>query len=317
MNNKKKYRMLCEQESSISIFNQAWWLDIVCNEGDWDVCLVEKNGKIIASMPFYIKKRYFFTLITQPPLTQYLGVWFRSTAVNYYKELSKQKYLMSELIAQLPSYSYFSQNWSYHQTNWLPFYWKGFSQTTAYTYVIEDLSDLESVWAGLQGKIRREIKKAKNRFNLKIKTELPVKSFIDLNKLTFFRQNKSAPYSENLIEKIFSTASKKKQAKILIAQDETGRNHAGVLIIWDENSCYYLMGGGDPELRNSGASSLCLWEAIKYSSTRTNKFNFEGSMVEPIEIFFRGFGSIQKPYSSLSHIPSKFLEATLLLKSKL
>lgn len=317
MSNRKKYRILCEQESSISIFNQAWWLDIVCNKGDWDVCLVEKDGKIIASMPFYIKKRYFFTLITQPPLTQYLGIWFRSTVVNYSKELSKQKHLMSELIAQLPSYNYFSQNWPYHQTNWLPFYWKGFSQTTAYTYVIEDLSDLESVWTGLQGKTRREIKKAESKFNLKIQTELPVKSFIDLNKLTFFRQNKSAPYSENLIERIFSAASKKEQAKIFIAQDETGRNHAGVLIIWDENSCYYLMGGGDPELRNSGASSLCLWEAIKYSSSRTNKFNFEGSMVESIEVFFRGFGSIQKPYSSLSHIPSKFLEATLLLKSKL
>lgn len=315
MSNKKKYRLLCEQESSITIFNQAWWLDVVCDKGEWDVCLVEEGETIVASIPFYIKKRYGFTLLTQPLLTQYLGVWLRPINAKYNKILARQKKLMTMLIKQLPSHDYFMQNWHYSQTNWLPFYWKGFSQTTAYTYVIEDLSDLDKIWTDLQGNVRKEIRKAENRFNLTVRTDLPVEDFIDLNKLTFKRQNRSLPYSEMLVKNIADTAMKRKQCKTFIAQDEEGKNHAGLLVIWDENCAYYLMGGGDPDLRSSGATSLCMWEAIKYSATKTNKFDFEGSMVEPIENFFRGFGGVQKPYFSISKTPSKFLETSLLVKS--
>lgn len=42
---KELYRKLCEQEPSIPLFSQAWWLDAVCGEAAWDVALVEKGGK--------------------------------------------------------------------------------------------------------------------------------------------------------------------------------------------------------------------------------------------------------------------------------
>ena len=50
--------------------------------------------------------------------------------------------------------------------------------------------------------------------------------------------------------------------------------HAGVYIVWDSNSAYYIMGGGDPELRSSGATTLCMWEAIKFSASVTACFDF-------------------------------------------
>ena len=74
------------------------------------------------------------------------------------------------------------------------------------------------------------------------------------------------------------------------------------------------MGGGNPTLRNSGATSLCMWEAIKLASTVTKVFDFEGSMIEPIERFFRGFGAMQKPYFAITHKPSKVLNTMLCLK---
>ena len=62
MDNKQKYRLLCEQEKTIPVFNQAWWLDAVCGEANWDICLVEKGGQIFASMPYYMKHKYGFNL---------------------------------------------------------------------------------------------------------------------------------------------------------------------------------------------------------------------------------------------------------------
>lgn len=68
------------------------------------------------------------------------------------------------------------------------------------------------------------------------------------------------------------------------------------------------MGGSDPDLRNSGANSLCMWEAIKFASTATKAFDFEGSMIEPVERFFRAFGARQKPYFQISKINSPFVK---------
>ena len=43
-----------------------------------------------------------------------------------------------------------------------------------------------------------------------------------------------------------------------------------------------------------------MWEAIKFAATVTKKFDFEGSIIEPIERFFRAFGGRQIPYFQVS-----------------
>lgn len=68
------------------------------------------------------------------------------------------------------------------------------------------------------------------------------------------------------------------------------------------------MSGSDPILRSSGAISLLRWESIKYSSSVTKSFDFEGSMIEPIERFMRSFGAIQTPYFAISKTNSKLLK---------
>lgn len=313
MTNKKKYRQFCEEQPTIPIFSQAWWLDLVAGD-DWDVCLVEKGNEIYASMPYVVRNRFGLTLLVQPPLTQALGPWIRPSTAKYSKGLSQQKDLMEGLIDQLPKYHYFSQNWHYSITNWLPFYWRGFEQATGYTYVLNDLSDADEIWQEFMVNIRTDVRKAGDKLGLKVITDLPLSVFLDLNRLTFERQGMSLPYSESFVNKLVRQAKERGQCQWFIAQDHSGRNHAGVLIVWDSESAYYIMGGGDPELRSSGATSLCMWEAIKFASTVTKRFDFEGSMIESVERFFRAFGAKQIPYFKLVHRPSGWLNRLLFLK---
>lgn len=313
LTNKEKYRQLCIEEDSIPIFSQAWWLDSV-TDGNWDVVLIEKGGKIEASLPYVLKKRYGMTIITQPSLTQTLGPWIRESKAKYAKQLSQEKDLLQELYALLPDFNYYSQNWHYSNKNWLPLYWQGFSQTTRYTYRLNDISNTELLWDNLQDNIRREIRKAINRENLQIQSNLSIQDFLRLNRMVFERQGTTLPYSEQFILNLDKKLTSRQSRKIFIAVDESGRHHAGVYIIWDQNSAYYLMGGGDPELRNSGATSLCMWEAIKFSSTVSKSFDFEGSMIEPVERFFRSFGATQTPYFSISKVNSRLLKGYFALK---
>jgi len=301
MTDKEKYRKLCVTETTIPIFSKDWWLDAVCGKDNWDVALVENKGGIIAAIPYFaVKDKCGFKKIVMPKLTQTMGPWLRSSNAKYANQLAEQKDFMGELISKLPAFNYFSQNFHYSITNWLPFYWQGFAQTTRYTYVLEDLTNIEQIWDGMLPNIRKEIKKAKNRFKLDVLTDLPVETFLDINEMSFIRQEMKLPYSRNLVQKLDHACEAHNARKIFYARDEDGRIHAALFIIWDENSAYYLMGGSDPDLRTSGANSLCMWEAIRFSATVTKRFDFEGSMIESVERFFRAFGAVQVPYFQIT-----------------
>lgn len=291
-----------------SIFAKPWWLDIVAPNA-WGEVKVEKGGQLFARLPYIVKKRYGFTLLTMAPLTQTLGAWISPYSGKYAKKLSYEKELLEELIKQLPSFDYFRQNFHHTITNWLPFYWAGFQQTTRYTYVLEDLTNIDEIWRGTKENIRREIRKAEEKVN--VRTDLTIDDFLKLNEMTFRRQGKPLPYKRELVTQLDQACNAHDCRKIFFAEDAQNRLHAAIYLIWDEQSAYYLMGGSDPELRNSGATSLLLWKAIQFAATVTKTFDFEGSMIEPIERFFRAFGAQQKPYSVISKTNSVPLKMAL------
>jgi hypothetical protein len=315
MSNKEKYRKLCTTEGSIPIFSRDWWLDAVAGE-DWDVSLVEKNNEIIASFPYVLKKQSSFKRISMPKLTQTMGIWIKyPPEQKYVNKLSYEKEHFSTLIDQLPSFDSFKQNFHYSITNWLPFYWKEFEGTTSYTYVIEDLTDTESIFKGFKENIRREIRKAQKK--VKVYTSDDIEKFYEINKLTFERQGIPVPYSLDYLRRLDEACVNNNSRKIFFAEDEEGHIHSANYIVWDENSAYYIMGGGDPKLRRSGATSLVMWEAIQFAATVTKRFDFEGSMIEPIERFFRSFGATQKPFFQVTKTNSRVLKLRKLIRTAL
>lgn len=304
---KDRYRQFSENNNSIPIFSKGWWLDIVCGNEQWDVVYIEKNSKIIASLPYYKKEKFGTKLLLMPPLTQHLGIWIDyDKNLSYYKTLSYEKKIMSDLIKLLPKYDRFSQNFYYKYQNWLPFYWAGYNQTTKYTYVIENISDLDSVFSNFRSNLKNQIKNAQKVVNVKETTN--VELLYKLIELTYRRQNKNFKFSFDLVDCVFKEAYKKDKAMILTAEDHQDNIHAAIMVIWDIESAYYLLSGTNPVYKNSNASGLLIWEAIKKLSGKTNKFDMEGSMIEQIESFFRTFGAKQKPYSNIYKIKNKILK---------
>lgn len=302
---KDVYRELCETEPSIPLFSQAWWLDAVAGD-DWDVVLATKGQQVVGALPFVIKRRWGFELLTQPKLTQTLGPWVRPTQKSYPKYLAYEKDVLGELADKLPVHDYYSQNWHCERLNWLPFYWRGFEQSTLYTYRLPLQKGQEELWKGLQQNIRGDIRKARDRFGVEVRAGT-LDEFLLLNRMVFERQNQSVPYSRDFVLSLDAAASSRNARDCLVAVDQEGKLHAGAYIVRNGNTAYYLMGGGDPELRNSGATSLVLWEAICRQPEIVEVFDFEGSMIEPIERFCRAFGAVQTPYFRVSHTPSKLL----------
>jgi lipid II:glycine glycyltransferase (peptidoglycan interpeptide bridge formation enzyme) len=296
-----------------SLFGESWWLDAVCGPGGWDEVRIESGGRLQARLPFVMRRKFGFKAISTPPLTQHLGPWFALTNSKYATDLARQKDLTEELIAKLPKHHIFRQNFHHAVTNWLPWYWKGYEQTTRYTYVLDDLKDEQALWDDLQSNIRREIRKALNRFGLEVVNDLGPDVLLNVCQKTFARQNRHG-LQEKVVHRIYNACEKQSSGKAFFAVDDKQQVHAALYLVWDERAAYYLLGGGDPKLRNSGAHSLLMWEAIKFASTVSKSFDFEGSMVEPIERFFRAFGARQAPYHQVTRINNRWLKAGWLMK---
>ena len=279
------------------IFHQPWWLDAVA-PGRWDAATVERGGRVVARLPYVVRGPRRFRVLTQPPLTPFLGPWIKPEAgAKYARALGDQMELQGLLEAELPSASAFHQNFASTITTCLPFIWAGYRAEVRYTYRLEDLSSEQALWEGLAGNIRREIRKAARQLVVHEGTDID--RFHAVWAKTFRRQGVATPDRARL-ERIDAACAGRDTRAMFFACDEADRVHGVAYLVWDSRAAYYLMAGGDPQLRTSGAGSLLLWEAIRRARAVTSVFDFEGSMLRPVERFFRAFGGRQAPYLHVS-----------------
>ena len=287
------------------IFAQPWWLEAVAPRS-WDAVTIEKDGTLIARLPYVIKRHRGRNYVIMPPLTPHLGPWLRPFPGKNPSKSAAEKKILTELIDRLPAFDTFTQHFHPSVSNWLPFYWRGFQQTTRYTYIIESLGDLTAVWDGMAANLRRNVRNAKEW--LIVRDDLGLDAFLNLNEKTFARQGLPMPYGRDFVARLDEACSRQRCRRILFAEDAQGRVHAGAYFVWDSHASYWLMSGGDPDLRSSGATSLLVWEAIQFAATVTQSFDFVGSMIESVEHFFRTFGASQKPYLRVSKTNSPLVK---------
>jgi len=296
---KELYDAFVDSSPQGCLFQKSWWLDAVAPNLYTILAITDKNG-IAAAWPLVFQKMLNVRVSMLPQLTPRLGILFRpNRRLKYAEQLSEEMSLTSELIELMPKLGFFSQHFHEQFRSWLPFYWKNFKQTTRYTYVIEDLSDLDLVWENVRYNTKRKIQKAE-KLGLRVVTDLSLDTLLDLNELSFKRQKLDLPYSREYVKKIDRACKEHGARRMFFAVDPQGQVHAGAYIVYDTKAAFYLMGGGDPALRKSNGHALVLWEAIKFASTVSSSFDFEGSMHSNIEPFFRGFGGQQKPYMEIT-----------------
>jgi len=303
--NKEKYRNLCRTEKDIPVFLKDWWLDAVC-EGEWDAAIAEEAGKIKGALVYRKTKRAGQTLFNMPPLCSNWGPWINYPAEQKYaSRISHEHQVISELIDQLPAFDYFNQRFRYEVENGLAFFWKGFSLTTRYTYVLEDLTSADKIWDNLSSSARSQIRKAEKLIRVEEATNSD--DLYRLSTQVFERQKEKIPYSQELVRKIYNACVQQHSGKIFLAKDSENRIQAALFLVWDSKSSYYLAGGTEGQAPG-GTFSFLMWKAIQHAATVTREFNFEGSMLESVEKFFRTFGPTQKPYLQVQKINSTVIK---------
>jgi hypothetical protein len=299
MSDRTAYRELCRNEPSIPIFSQDWWLDAVCGEADWDVVVLDKGKDIYATLPYHFEKKGNAMNIKMPLLTQTMGPWIRPTLAQKYRtRLGNEMETLGQLIEGLPPFRSFDQFFHHSLTNWLPFYWEGYQQTTRYTYIFPDLTDLEKIFADVDHGVRKYIAKSKEYIDIVDSDDLH--RFYEINTAVFTKQDRKVPYSFDFVSRLDEALRQRGKRRLLFALDKNGELHSGLYIVWSGECTYSLMSGIDPKFKDDGSLRLLFWEGIRHASTVTKRWDFEGSMLKPVERNIRKFGPVQMPYLRVS-----------------
>ena len=269
-----------------SLFEQPWWLDTVA-PGQWHEAVVKDGDKIVARMPYVLNQNR----IEMPGLTQTLGIWMSDEAKADY---GAQKKAIFEIFNQLSAYKSVSHTLSPNNTYVLPFRWLGYQMEPCFTYRLNDLSDCDELYQAFNKTAKKNIKAARNKVTVSDKTDAD--TLWRLLDKTFEAQNRKNPMDKDLVYRIVKVCEETGHGKYLEAKDAEGNVHSCAYFVYDEEVCYYLLGASDSQFRNSGAQSLILWEGIQFAAQHCKVFDFEGSMVEGIENFFRQFGGVCTPY---------------------
>lgn len=296
MSNKEIYTEFCK-EVYVPIYSKPWWLDAVCGEENWDVWMYENNSQYFAAMPFYYENRGGYRYITKALLTQNNGILFKypEGAKFIAKQNFEEKVIDSacKFIQEL-GVDVYEQQYHYSFKNWLPFFWNRYTAITRYTYVLENLRDVEEVWNGVSSKYRKNIKKGYK--NAVIKEDLDYKKFYEEHEKVFLKQGLQCPFSFEVWKKIYKGSQENNCGKILYAEDKEGNITSLLFLIWDDESVYHLLGGSIPEYQKLETYNALTWEGIKLAASKGLKYDFEGSVIKRISKSFREFGGEPKPY---------------------
>lgn len=294
---KEQYKALCETEgSAIPLFLQYWWMEAVCEGKRWDVALSFRNGEIVGAMPYLLGRRMGMRYILQPQLTQYNGPWYRYPEdFDECRRLSFEKQVAQDLWEQILSLrpAYYQQNFSPAVTNWLPFYWAGCQQTTRYTYRIDDISDPQRVFDAFEPSRRqRQIRRTEGVLH-----PVPVtpERFVEFHTDYWARRGERDLLTAPFMLRVMGAALGRGQGLLLGLEDGDGVLQGARFVVYDDRCAYSLLsalGEGHP----NGTSARLSFEIIKRLAGSTRAFDFEGSMDEGIEYFYRSFGTVQTPY---------------------
>jgi hypothetical protein len=296
-----EWNRFIESSEEGMIYHYYEYLDAVCK--NWEAIVIRNGDTWQAVYPVEPRKKFGIIRYLYPGrFSQYRGVVFRKMDCKVSKEYDLKKEALSLIITWLDDHFHVvNDNFSPRFDYPLPFHWRAYKLKVKYTYQIPLMRKEEDIWADMAEHIRRDIRKTeKSGITVTIKEEAD--EVIDLfirNKASEISQLKKMDHS--LLLCAFNNMQKKGNAFAMIAKTPGGITCAGILVFVYGNIFTYYFGTAEREYKRSGAMSLILWEALKTANNSGYAvFDFEGSMIESIERFFRGFGAVPVPYLNIS-----------------
>jgi hypothetical protein len=185
---------------------------------------------------------------------------------------------------------------------WLNYHNKKGSQAyleLIYTGILEinENMNFDQILANTRSSRRQEYRRCiKNGFSTE--ESLDFELLDSLHDKTFLRQGLTRPLYDKYLSKVLAKESINKGfGRLLVCKDNQGKPASACLFLFDDNTCYYLIGANDPEFRKSGSGSFIVFQQIKYFLEKGFQFvDFIGINSPARGDFKLSFNSSPRPY---------------------
>lgn len=179
------------------------------------------------------------------------------------------------------------------------FIWKGFQVQPKYTYHIDLHSSFDLILSQISSSHRNHFNKAKKDGIEWVIQHSPQEMEI-LVTSTFKRKRKK--YHPAYLHNILNNFCNEENSMMCFASLE-GKVIAGATVIFNRKKAYLLLSGYHADNKHGGAGIGCIIHLIESCQKRQIPlFDFEGSMIPEVEVYFRGFGGRLVPYFSVSQV---------------
>lgn len=295
-------------------------METVCRGKQWDVLLAQQDGTVVGALPYLIGSKLGMRYILQPELTQYSGPVVlgasQQLAPSYAPPDEHFRTVCIELTKQLESLglAYYCQHFAPTITDWLPFHWAGYHQTTRYTYRLPDISDLDALFSAFHSNRRKRIRRFED--SLKAHFGMSPDDFARFHVAYWRAKGKSDLLGEEYIAHVCRQVLEREQGVIGYLTDAEGKVVMARFVAYDERCAYSLMSAYDVERHQNGHSELLMWHLLQWLSGRTHSYDFEGSMDAGIGHFYEGFGAQMVPFFQVEKCSSALFRLLLKLKNK-
>lgn len=287
-----------------SIYSKSYYLkSIGC---PFKIGIVEDSANIIAGI---VLSKNEVGVYSNPLFVKYLGILYSGGSIS--KKRGNDKYKIDRIIIKnLPHFSIWSYYFHPKYDNWLNFYWNAYEQTTQYTYQI-DFSESPDFRKNYLEKVKSPIRTALH--NELIIDDISIDNFITVNKKSYTAKKRKPPYSDKKLKILLRSLSDSNSIYFKCVKDKNDNIHSVAAVAYDKKTANLILNGTDHGFAKFGGNTYLIDHMIKFASQNSKLFDFEGSMHERIEKFYRGFGANLTPYFLIykNNVPTKIYQGIL------
>lgn len=304
MTNRERYIQYA-LEHEIPFFSKPDWLSIVAK--NLDIAYWETSNRLQVFFAFNLEKKGLFTLVRNLPFTPYNQIIFDTQAATE-KDLEEMELFFKNFVQQ---FSFFEVDFPSDLI---------FANKMQHELLRTNVLELgqESSDYFLNQCSSNTLKHIKKGSKLQITSTSDSAVVFDLLAKTYEKQSKKYPFEKELIIGIMDFIKSNNCGKVWLATSASGQYLATLIQVWDNTTSYYLAGGTDYTIKNSGAMAALQFHAISHANARGLKqYDFEGSQIKSIDQFFKSFGAKEKLYFRIKYDNNKIFKVAQTIYKKI
>jgi len=271
-----------ERSTEKKIYVYSWFLSVAST--DW-CAIIYDNYKVV--MPLFINRKFGIKYLYKPLLIQQLGIFGDSENVEAIKDVF-WNFLQKKI-----KFADFQVNKSSLPSN---LNLEIGEQTNLLLPLNLPFSEL---FLNYSTGTKRNIKKAEKSY-LFFDEKISISELIELKKKVITTKPTSIFWEK--LQNLYALADRKLyELKVYGVKNEKDELIAAAAWVIFNKSAYYFTSASNEEGKEKFAMFMIVNNFVKQHANSDLTIDFEGSMLEGIARFYRGFNAIQEPYSRVKY----------------